>query len=68
MRILDAKHVGTRNQPFYYPQDKKLRDKLKEFREEGSKKGNERTSVKIIRGEIVREVNGGREVLFSLEK
>ena len=49
-------------------EDKKLRDKLKEFREEGSKKGNERTSVKIIRGEIVREVNGGREVLFSLEK
>jgi hypothetical protein len=32
------------------------------------KNGNERTSVKITRGEIVREVNGGREVLFSLEK
>lgn len=41
---------------------------MKEFREDESKKGNERTSVKIIRGEIVREVNGGREVLFSLEK
>lgn len=49
-------------------EDKKLRDKLKEFREDGMKKGIERTSVKIVRGEIVREVNGGREVLFSLEK
>lgn len=49
-------------------EDKKLRDKLKELREEGMKNGNERTNVKIIRGEIVREVNGGREVLFSLAK
>ena len=49
-------------------EDKKLRDKLKEFREDGMRKGIERTSVKIVRGEIVREVNGGREVNFSLEK
>jgi hypothetical protein len=48
--------------------DKKLRDKLKELREDGVKNGNERINVKIIRGEIVREVNGGREVLFSLDK
>jgi hypothetical protein len=49
-------------------EDKKLRDKVKELREDEMKNDKERTNIKIVRGEIVRVVDGVREVLFSLEK
>ena len=49
-------------------EDKKLRDKLRELRGDGKRNEHERKNVKIIRGEIVCEVNGVREVLYSLEK
>ena len=42
-------------------EDKKLRDKLKEIRESGRKQ------AKIEKGEIVEEVEGKKEVLFSLK-
>lgn len=41
-------------------EDKKLRDKVKEFRDKGKK------NVRITRGEIVSEENGISEVLFTL--
>jgi hypothetical protein len=43
-------------------EDKKLRDKLKELRNNGSK------NIKITKGEIVSEEGGKREVIFSLKK
>jgi hypothetical protein len=43
-------------------EDKKLRDKLKEIRESGRKQ------AKIEKGEIVEEVEGKKEVLFSSKK
>ena len=44
-------------------EDKKLRDRVKELREDEMKIGKERTNIKIVR-----VVDGVREVLFSLEK
>ena len=49
-------------------EDKKLRDKLKELRGDGKKDESERKNIKIIKGEIVCEVNGVKKVLYSLEK
>lgn len=43
-------------------EDKKLRDKLKELRNSGSK------NIKITKGEIVSEEGGKREIVFSLKK
>jgi polyribonucleotide nucleotidyltransferase len=43
-------------------EDKKLRDKVKEYRRQGM------TGVKISRGEVVREEDSGRVVLFSQTK
>lgn len=43
-------------------EDKKLRDKLKEIRESGKKQ------ARIEKGEIVEEVEGKKEVLFSSKK
>jgi hypothetical protein len=43
-------------------EDKKLRDRLKELRNSGSK------NIKISKGEIVSEESGKREIVFSLKK
>ena len=43
-------------------EDKKLRDKLKELRNSGSK------NIRITKGEIVTEEGGKREIVFSLRK
>ena len=41
-------------------EDRKLREKLKEFRQQGIQ------NVRIVKGQIVKEENGARKVLFPV--
>jgi hypothetical protein len=41
-------------------EDRQLREKVKQFRQDG------KLGVKIVRGEVVHDVGGNREVLFSI--